>query len=182
MQSTSTELTRYNPKHKTHNSKRALLVLDRSFFNRINNANVETIDNFLSIHRCILWTVRGTHNDDRVIADLPFITGRIIGLINNAKNMTYIRNLFRSQKDLLSLPSILIDCNLEDYVSTGYDMTIDLKDYITIGLQKYVNMFKVIEDVNKFLDMWYDYNYEFDSSISSGIVVKQNKSIMDYRF
>lgn len=171
-----------NTTGRIFNNRQALLVIDRTFFNQTTNASLDEVNNFIKLHKCILWTIRGTYAEDKIISDLSFINGRIIGLVDNAKNMTYIRNLFRSEKEYLYLPSILIDYNLNEYIHTGFDWTIDLKDYITIGLQKYINVLKVFEDINNFLQVWYDHTYEFESSITSGIIAKPNTKLTDYKF
>lgn len=177
-----TALALYDGK-KIINNYKALLVLDRTFFTMHNNIqDNKIINNFLKQHRCIMWTIRNSYNEDEMIRSLPFINGQIIGLVENAKNMTYVRYLVRSDKETLALPSILIDRDIKKYIHTGFDYTIDLQNYIISGFVKVVNMAKVFEDINNFLHMWYNVNTEFTEQAASGILIKGNSSKLDYKF
>lgn len=173
-------LARYDS-NKIANNQRALLVLSRCFFTYPNNINDNRIiNNFLKHHRCILWSAKSSYNDNDAIQS-PYINGQIIGLIDNAKNMTYVRQLVRSEKDVLALPSILIDYNLRKYTHTGFDFTIDLENYIT-GFVKVLNMTKVIQDIDNYLQMWYNNDFEFTEQITNGIYVRNNSNKLDYKF
>lgn len=175
------ELSRYDPGKLVAGKHRALLVLDRNFFTTPNNCqNNNAINTYLKNHRCILWSIKSSYVEDETLGSLPFINGQIIGLIENAKNMVYIRNLVRANKDILALPSILIDIDLNRYQHSGFDYTIDLNNYFTTGFIKAINIIKLFEDLDAFLEMWYDPSHIFHEQAAAGIIIKNTPKLFDY--
>lgn len=174
-------LARYDP-NKIINNKKALILLDISFFTFNNNVENKVIDNYLKQHQCILWSIKGSYDRDETIRTVPYIKGQIIGLVDNAKNMSYLRYLIRSEKELLTLPSILIDYDLQQYNYTGFDLTIDLQNYVVSGFVKNINYRKIFDDIDTFLQLWYNYDAQFNTAIANGIILKNNCKMMDYKF
>lgn len=171
----------YDPNIIANNYK-ALLILDRCFFTKANNIqDNKVLSNFLKHHYCIMWDIKTSHEDE-TIYKLPFVKGHLCGLIDKSKKMTYIRNMFRSQKDILSLPSILIDDDLSVYNYSGFDHTIDLRNYNISGFTKVINMTKVIKDINEYLHIWYNFDYQYTEQAINGIVTKNNVNKLDYKF